>query len=167
MEAWLKILLAFGLLITSLGFLYRPNWVLRWNAWARDLVFNDRYVLLYRRRWGLLFFLGAVLFFYSGFANLAYLHASRRPSSYLAMMDAYKAFRERHYRGVVTRCQEILKRDGDNIHAWALLGASWSALGRKDQARRAWEQVLKRDPDHPAGKSRLFQPAAPADLAKP
>jgi len=33
-------------------------------------VFNDSFVLLYRRRWGLLFFAIALLFLYSGLNNL-------------------------------------------------------------------------------------------------
>jgi tetratricopeptide (TPR) repeat protein len=129
--------------------------VLRVNAWARSLVFNDSYVLLYRRRWGLMLFLGAILFFYSGFQNL-HRGDGGNLSGYLALQDAYRSFRSQQYKGAIARCQELLKRETDNVHAWALLGASWSALGRKEQAKRAWAEVLKRDPDHPAGKSPLM-----------
>lgn len=155
MDASTKIFAGFALLVLSLAYLYRPAWVLRLNAWARSSIFNDGHILLYRRRLGLVLFVGAILFFYSGFQNL---HRSDKPSTYFELQDAYRAFRAQHYKGAITRCQEILKRETDNVHAWALLGAAWSALGRPEQAKRAWEEVLKRDPDHPAGKSHLMNP---------
>lgn len=160
MEAWVKILAGLCFVFLSLSYLYRPGWILRFNTLGRALFFNDSYVLLYRRRWGLLLFLCAILFFYSGFNNLALMMAQGRASSYLQLADAYRSFHAQQYKGTVVRCQEILKRESDNIYAWTLLGAAWSALGRADQARRAWEQVLKLDPDRPLGRiSPLESPA--------
>src|SRR5688572_2609793 len=136
MEAWIKVLAGLAFLFLSLCYLYRPAIVLRFNALGRSLVFNDSYVLLYRRRWGIMLFLAAILFFYSGFQNL---NRGEKPSTYFELQDAYRAFRGHHYKGAIVRCQEILKRETENVHAWALLGASWSAMGNKVQARRAWE----------------------------
>ncbi|HRY29460.1 MAG TPA: tetratricopeptide repeat protein, partial [Elusimicrobiota bacterium] len=122
----------------------------------------DSYVLLYRRRWGILLFLCAILFFYSGFQNMAHQMSLEKPSDYLDLRAAYRCFWTQQYKASIARCQEILKRDKNDVHAWSLLGASWSALGRKDQARKAWEQVLRIDPEHPAGKSVLFEKKEPA-----
>jgi tetratricopeptide (TPR) repeat protein len=162
MEAWVKLSAGLALLMASIGYLYRPQWVLRWNEWGRKALFNDAFVLHHRRRWGLAFFLAAVLFFYSGFINLAHLMSRENPSGFLELHNAYAAFRAQQYRGAVVRCQEILKRDDDNVNAWCLLGASWSALGRKDQARKAWERVLARDPSHPVGQNHLLHLGPPA-----
>jgi hypothetical protein len=52
------------------AYLYRPTLVLRVNAWGRTILFNDAHLLHFRRRWGLLAFLAATLFLYSGFLNL-------------------------------------------------------------------------------------------------
>jgi tetratricopeptide (TPR) repeat protein len=151
MEAWSKIIAGLFFLFFSLGYLYRPAFVLRVNAWARSLLFNDTVILLYRRRVGLFFFACAILFFYSGFLNLAHHLSARKPSTYLELSDAHRAFRDHEYKGAVVRCQNILKREPDNVHAWALLAYSWGALGRDDQSKRAWEQVLRIEPDHPMG----------------
>lgn len=69
-EAWVKIVLGLGFLIVSVGYLYRPVWILKINSWGKALLFNDGHLLLYRRRRGLLFLLTSVLFLYSGFINL-------------------------------------------------------------------------------------------------
>ncbi|MBK8575091.1 MAG: hypothetical protein IPN90_05230 [Elusimicrobia bacterium] len=73
MESAVKIIVGIILLLVSLAYLYRPVLVLRVNAWGRMLLFNDAHLLHYRRRWGLLAFLAAVLFLYSGFLNLSQL----------------------------------------------------------------------------------------------
>jgi hypothetical protein len=70
MEYGIKLLVGVILLVFSVAYLYRPSVVLRVNAWGRLLFFNDSYLLHYRRRWGLLAFLGAILFLYSGFMNM-------------------------------------------------------------------------------------------------
>ncbi len=163
MEALVKILVGLGFLLLSLGYLYRPGWVLKLNEWGRAAFFNDGFVLLYRRRWGILLFICAILFFYSGFNNLAHQRAHEQPSAYLGLVDAYRAFREKQYKGVVVRCQEVLKQEPDNIHAWTLLGSAWAALGRKDQAKKAWERVLSLDPDSAVGHSPVFLAAPEKD----
>ncbi|MBI4395768.1 MAG: hypothetical protein HY548_01640, partial [Elusimicrobia bacterium] len=140
-----------------LGFLYRPQWVLKWNELGRSVLFNDAYVLLYRRRWGLLLFLAAILFFYSGFNNIASSRAQFRPSSYLDLWEAYRVYRGQNFAGAVTRCNELLKREPNNINAWVLLGSSWVSLGRKDMAKQAWEHVLSMDPDHPVKRSMILE----------
>jgi hypothetical protein len=70
MEAVVKLLIGIVLLVASVAYLYRPGLVLRVNAWGRTLLFNDAHLLHFRRRWGLLAFLAAILFLYSGFLNI-------------------------------------------------------------------------------------------------
>ena len=41
MEAWIKILIGLALLLLSLGYLYRPGWVLKLNALGRLVLFNE------------------------------------------------------------------------------------------------------------------------------
>jgi tetratricopeptide (TPR) repeat protein len=151
METWIKLLLGLLFLLLSVGYLYRPAFVLSLNAWGRGVLFNDTFILLYRRRFGLFFLAAAVLFLYSGFLNLG-----RRPgalsSNYLALLDAQRAYRGGEHKGAVARCQEILKDDPDNLYAWALLGTAWNALGHPEQAARAWERVIELDPNHPAAR---------------
>ena len=70
MESVVKLLIGIVLLVVSVAYLYRPGLVLRMNAWGRTLLFNDAHLLHFRRRWGLLAFLAAILFLYSGFLNI-------------------------------------------------------------------------------------------------
>ncbi len=141
MEAWLKIIAGMCLLAFGLAYLYRPVWVLTLNVMFRTLVFNDGHVLLYRRRLGLLLFLASILFFYSGFNNLAHDMSVKQPSAYLDIGDAYRNFRGQNYADTIARCHEILKRDPHNIHAWILLGSAWAAMGNEDKAKQAWGHV--------------------------
>ena len=69
-EVWLKI--GFGVLcaMLGLGYLYRPDLIERMNAVIRDTVFNDAYIALERKKWGMFFFLVAVLFIYMGVTGL-------------------------------------------------------------------------------------------------
>ncbi len=165
MEAWTKILGGLFLLGLSFGYLYRPAFVLRVNAWARALLFNDVFILLYRRRAGLFFLVCSMVFFYSGFMNLAQMKSRVQPSTYLDLSDAYRALRSHQYRGVVARCKEVVKREPDNIHAWVLLGSAWTALGQKDQAARAWKEVQRIEPNHAVGSWPVPKEIAPAQNA--
>jgi hypothetical protein len=79
-EGWWKFILGLSFLLLSIGYLYRPSWILRLNNWARSLLFNDAHILHYRRRWGLLFFFAAALFFYSAFNNMGRLSSARLSS---------------------------------------------------------------------------------------
>lgn len=57
--------------LLGLGYLYRPDLIERMNAVIRDTVLNDAYIALERKKWGMFFFLMAVLFIYMGMAGLA------------------------------------------------------------------------------------------------
>ena len=152
MEAWLKIVAGLAFLLLSLGYLYRPVWILRLNALGRAFIFNDTYVLLYRRRWGLPLFAAASLFLFSGFNNLS--QQSRRPSVELWL--AYRSFLAHEYRQTIIQCEGILAQDGDNAQAWSLLGSAWSALGEREKADKAWNRSLALIQTDPSGR-----PSAP------
>ena len=152
LEAWIKIFLGLLFLFLSLAYLYRPAWVLTLNVLGRAFLFNDTYVLLYRRTLGLLLFAAAGLFLYSGLNNLAY----QKPSVSVELWDAYRVFRGQEYQAVVSRCEEILAKDPENQYAWSLLGSAWSALGEKEKAARVWEQGMQR-----AARARRTQEVSP------
>jgi len=147
-EAWIKIIIGLLFLLVSLGYLYRPKWVLFFNSWARALLFNDAHVLHYRRRWGLPLFLVAALFFYSGLNNLA--QQTPRPSAELWL--AYRAFRFRDYRQTIIGCEGILAQDPENSQAWALLGQAWTAMGNQAKANKAWNRYLALTQTDPSGR---------------
>jgi len=146
MIAWVEVFLGMLILFMSLGFLYRPSWVLQWNAWARGWIFNDSYVLHYRRPWGVIIFMTGTLLVYSGFSDMSRQrdHVSDHYSG--VMSKAYGSFESGNLRGAIVRCQEILKQDADNPFAWALLALSWKAMGNSHQADNAFARFKSLDP---------------------
>ncbi len=119
MESVIKLLIGIVLLVVSVAYLYRPGLVLRANAWGRTLLFNDAHLLHFRRRWGLLAFLGAILFLYSGFLNLAKsvpVEPVRDP------LDAgYMAFYEKRYETAGEIAIQYLKEHPRDPHGEFLL----------------------------------------------
>lgn len=148
MEAWIKIFTGLFLLLISLGFLYRPAWILAVNAFARALLFNDSHVLHYRRRWGLPLFAAASLFLFTGLKNLS----QERPSPSADLWLAYRSFLAHEYRQSVSLCEGILVQDPDNAQAWSLLGASWSAMGDTEKANKALNHSLALIQTDPLGR---------------
>lgn len=65
-EAWLKVAAGIVFALLGLGYLYRPDLIERMNAVIRDTVFNDAYIALERKKWGMFFLLMSVLFIYMG-----------------------------------------------------------------------------------------------------
>lgn len=152
MEAWIKIFVGLLLLLISLGYLYRPAWILTLNAFARALLFNDSHVLHYRRRWGLPLFGAAAFFLMVGFRNLS----QQRPSPSADLWLAYRSFLSHEYRQTITRCEGILAEDPENEQAWSLLGSAWSALGDVEKANKALTRSLALNQRDPLGR-----PASP------
>jgi hypothetical protein len=149
MEAWLKIFVGLGLLFLSLGYLYRPAWILKMNLLGRTFLFNDSHVLMYRRRWGLPLFTAAALFFFTGFSNLSVQRSSQRPSE---LWMAYRSFLAHEYRQTIVQCEGIIAQDPDNAQAWSLMGSAWSALGKKDKAAQALNRSLALNQTDPEGR---------------
>jgi hypothetical protein len=63
-----KILVGLGSFLLGLGYLYRPDLISRMNTLIRETIFNDAYIALERRKWGLFFLLIGFLFLYMGLA---------------------------------------------------------------------------------------------------
>jgi len=59
-----RFLLGLLLLVLGLGYLYRPYWIVKLNAWVRMNIFNDQILITRRRKVGIiLFFIGVILIF--------------------------------------------------------------------------------------------------------
>ena len=70
MSGFLELAMGSMFALLGLGYLYRPDLIERMNAVLRDYVFNDAYIALERRKWGMFFLLLAFLFLYVGWAAL-------------------------------------------------------------------------------------------------
>ena len=61
-------------------------------------------------------------------------------------------FRERKYDMAVSECQEAIKLEPKNALAHKRLGSAFYALGKKKEAKEAWEKALKYAPDDPGNE---------------
>lgn len=60
----IKLLSGMVLLLLSIGYLFRPDLIIRINEWGRQFVFNDKYILQHRRRIGVFFLVLAFIAIY-------------------------------------------------------------------------------------------------------
>jgi len=65
----LEVLIGLLFLIISLGYLYRPTIILRFNAWGRKYLFNDQLLVTQRKKIGVILLIISVIFFYGGFVG--------------------------------------------------------------------------------------------------
>lgn len=66
----LKITIGIVLLLISMGFLYKPDTIMKINDLARRYVFNDVWVLSHRGKTGVFLFVLALVALYMGFATI-------------------------------------------------------------------------------------------------
>ena len=66
---FLEILIGLFFLIGSLGYLYRPTIIIRFNAWGRKYLFNDQLLVTHRKKIGVLLLIVSVIFLYGGFVR--------------------------------------------------------------------------------------------------
>ena len=51
--------------------------------------------------------------------------------------------------------RRVLRQDSSQVEIWANLGVVYALSGREEQARAAWQEALKRDPDHARARKYL------------
>jgi len=157
-----------GVLLFGIGwcYLYKPGWIVQFNAWCREILFDDGIVLLARRKIGMTSILLASLMLYSGFQGLNALLSMGPRIERELLLEAQQAFQAKRYEGAIKRCQILIREKPENIDAWLLLGSSWLAVGKKDEAKIAWGRVLTLDPKNAVGNSRLIQESEVAGSKK-
>lgn len=65
----LEILIGLLFLIISVGYLYRPTIIIRFNAWGRKYLFNDQLLITHRKKIGVVLLIIAIVFLYGGFVK--------------------------------------------------------------------------------------------------
>ncbi len=65
-----KIFIGIILLFISIGYLYRPNFIIRINEWGRKYIFNDVWVLSHRWEIGGFFLVLSLIALYMGITSL-------------------------------------------------------------------------------------------------
>ena len=153
LAAIFKIAGALLLFVAGWCYLYKPAWVIRFHAWCRDSLLNDSTVLLSRRKIGLGSIVLSSLLFYSGFSSP---HSSLKVGPRIERKmfeEARQAFLEKRYNGAIKRCQVLIRERPNHVDAWQLLGSCWLALGKKAEARIAWQRARAIDPMNAVSRS--------------
>ncbi len=65
----LKFLVGMVTLMFSIGYLFRPDLVIKVNDWGRQFVFNDKYILKHRRMIGVFFLVLAFIALFMSFSS--------------------------------------------------------------------------------------------------
>jgi len=60
----LKLMVGLIMLIFSIGYLFRPDLIIKINDWGRSFVFNDKYIMEKRREIGVFFLVLAFIAIY-------------------------------------------------------------------------------------------------------
>lgn len=75
--------------------------------------------------------------------------APPQQQSYLLGIDEVRElYRSGNPEVAMVRLDALLRAYPDDTRLWAMKGTIWLRLGRPELARRAWEEVLARDPDN-------------------
>jgi tetratricopeptide (TPR) repeat protein len=146
-----------GVLFFFLGWMYlfKPALVLTLNKIARDRLFNDRTILLERKKLAILFFCLSFVALFMSFAAVSDWVYRRGPNSwvfesnqylmYMAMQD----FCTERYTDALAKYREILAVCPDDAEAMKRMAYTYAAIGDKKHARELWEKLLRRTPNDP------------------
>lgn len=137
--------LFFGVFFFLLGgvYLYKPNLVGELNRIARDILFNDRRVLLERKKLAILFFCLSFMALYMGFSSLTaekqenWLIGTNHYLMYMAMQDYCTA----RYQNAIEKYERILRSDPNNVRALKRLAFTYEACGEKRKAKALWVKL--------------------------
>ena len=66
---FLEVLIGLFFLVGSLGYLYRPTTIIKFNAWGRKYLFNDQLLVTHRKKIGAVLLIISIIFLYGGFVG--------------------------------------------------------------------------------------------------
>ncbi len=148
---------AFGILFFFLGwmYLYKSNLVISMNRIAREALFNDRRVLLDRKKLSILFFCLSFVALFMAFSSLTewvnirskdqWTNESTKFLMYMAMQDHCTE----RYDSAIEKYDRILKAYPENTEVMKRLAYTYDAKGDKKKARQLWKKLLRKNPnDH-------------------
>ncbi len=139
-----------SILLFILGWIYysRPEQIQKINNFFKANVFNDRYILIKRKKIGVLFFLLAFFFSTSAFVYSIEEKALAKntASNNLIVREILN--------DTAVMYTQTLKDDPDNIHLIMKLALTFDALGDYKKASLAWAKILLVDPHNDIARKR-------------
>lgn len=135
--------------------LFQTKFVYKFNAFMRERVFTDQWILFSGRRLAFLLFLLGGLSLFSGLENIVERQTLPPKIAAQLLEQARNDFQQHRYDMAVRRCRELVRSDPKNVDAWEILAHSYWALGEPKQTLSAAEIILRLNPDHPVGHQLL------------
>lgn len=139
-------------LILGLVFIYKPTWIVRFNKFVRERVFNDTLILLDRRKKGFFFFLMFFIFFYWGYDSFQYhpaIVSNKLISTQRLLYLSEHHLHLKEYQESRKLCEIVLEREPNNALALYQLAASQFLLNEPDPAQQSWAKAKGIDPEAP------------------
>jgi len=127
--------LTLGVLFLSLGwiYLYKPKLVSRINNFARDVLFNDRVILLARKKVSIVFFCLSFVAIFMGLSSMSGW-VENAGTALIMTSDSYRlykanqSYRAGRYEETISACEEVLTADPKNKLAIHQLAQAYTAL---------------------------------------
>ena len=154
LTAMITIKIILGILLLALGWVYffKSNLVLTLNKIVRETLFNDRIILLERKKLAILFFCLSFVTLYMGFSSLVNLLGSQGKNSWLMETSSYMMYMamqdycSEKYGSAIQKYVQVLKADPNNMTALKRLSYTYEASGDTAKARVIWQKILSLNP---------------------
>jgi tetratricopeptide (TPR) repeat protein len=140
----------FTILLFFLGlcYLYYPSLVIKINKWAKDKLFNDEFILMYRKKVGIICIVVSLLIFYFGVfipkLSLSFRQQNIRDDLYHAWCYYY----QKNYDKAENLCREILFVQPDNPIVKEQLALIYFAKGDYRKSIYYCKRVLEENPNN-------------------
>ena len=126
---------------------YKPSFAQAVNAYFRNKIFNDRYILLKRKRLAVIFFVFAVLFFTS--ALVITLEQKNRQNT-INRTETTDIFFD-----IISVYTANLADNPDDLNTLSKLADAYAAIGEQKREITVLKKILDLDPKNEKAKKRL------------
>jgi tetratricopeptide (TPR) repeat protein len=138
-----------SLIFFALGwiFYYKPGTTQKINGFFRNRIFNDRHILLKRKKIAIVFFIAACIFITSGFVRA--LEEQKRKQLPFKTINHELAF------DLISIYTKQLSENPDNLPVLTKLAYAYEAIGEKNRALVIWKKILDMDTENETAKKML------------
>lgn len=148
----LTIFLSIFLIISGFLFFCFPNLVIKICVLIKKYFLNEKAIILYGKKVGLIIFLFGFLIMISKINQ----HYIKKDKYYLASKEFYN----HNFKNSEKICIEILSVHPKNVFVLELLGKTYFAMGRYDLARNIFLKIKSLSPDKSCRMDKYLQQVA-------
>lgn len=147
-----KLLLGVLFFIFAWVLLFKPNLLLNLNRVIRERVFNDRIILMERKKLSVFFFCLSILALYIGLTALIKSKETQGKDNWIiernkfTMYLAMQEYCDGKYAEAIEKYKKILESDIGSEQALKHLALSYEAVGDIKSAKEAWIKLLRLNP---------------------